>query len=265
VCRPRRTILEVLQDFHSARANLNLAYLLDMIPLMKPRGFSIASAQSRDTLDKANTRDTLDTSQSRDTLDTAQSRDTLDTCMAVVRYRTNLKVERLGVCSTWLSTLPINHPVELWCEPGSFYFPTDTPLIMVGPGTGCAPFRSLIQERGSSQEMVLFYGCRSEREDYFFREEWEGVERLRVITAFSRDQEHKVYVQHRIAEHSGLVWEMLERGACIYVAGSSNQMPGQVRAAFTTAVSTQAGLATDNAEQWIEGLVKSKRYQTETW
>ena len=65
-------------------------------------------------------------------------------------------------------------------------------ICQVGPGTGCAPFRSLIQERGGSQDLLLFYGCRNKEEDYFFNEEWQGVDRLRVITAFSRDQEFKV-------------------------------------------------------------------------
>ena len=194
-----------------------------------------------------------------------------------------MKKERIGLCSNYLANLPLNSCVKLFAEPGSFRFPTDRPIIMVGkccvnqpiltvyhkcfrvlgfctpsqmrntrlwtvanmphaslqtcfitnmhhykhasplqigPGTGCAPFRSLIQSRAkTSQQLILFYGCRSEHHDYFFRSEWDQITNLQVITAFSRDQERKIYVQHRIVEHGALVWGALEQGAVFCVAG----------------------------------------------
>ena len=93
-------------------------------------------------------------------------------------------------------------------------------IHQVGPGTGCAPFRALIQDRaGTPQQLVLFFGCRSADADYFFRDEWAEREGLRVFTAFSRDQEHKVYVQHRIVEQGVLVWDLIQQGAVFCVAG----------------------------------------------
>ena len=129
-------------------------------------------------------------------------------------------------------------------------FNTVINLFQVGPGTGCAPFRSLIQSRlNTPQQLLLFFGCRGEHRDYFFRDEWEtpvkfqetnsqgeleantseeerctfpitGSSCLQVITAFSRDQDRKIYVQHRIVECGQLVWRLLGQGAVFCVAGN---------------------------------------------
>ena len=141
--------------------------------------------------------------------------------MAVVKYRTKMYTPRTGVCSTWLSLLaPADHNggvvgegdsttslckhVNVWVCKGTIKFPEDhLPVVMVGPGTGCAPFRSFIQERVHRQatgETVLFFGCRSSSGDDFFADEWNnkhgncegGGGNVKVFTAYSRDQPQKV-------------------------------------------------------------------------
>eukprot|EP00116_Pleurobrachia_bachei_P003992 sb/3464254/ len=275
VSRPKRNILEVLSDFHSVRKNLDISYLFDVFGRIKPRGFSIASAQS--------------------------------TCPKSAQlYRTNLKSERVGLCSTWLSTLPVGAPVMVSLESGSFNFPPDRPIIMVlfsgwarngyspipisrpvtsrnkpycnnpwcdpcysqvGPGTGIAPFRSLIQSRaGTNQKLVLFFGCRYKDKDYLFESEWVGKPNLQVFTAFSRDQKDKVYVQDRIREHGELVWRLISReGAVFCVAGNSKNMPLQVKEALTDVVRGYGQLSPADTTKYIDQLIKGQLYQNETW
>uniref|UniRef100_G3S067 NADPH-dependent diflavin oxidoreductase 1 n=1 Tax=Gorilla gorilla gorilla TaxID=9595 RepID=G3S067_GORGO len=196
--RPRRTILEVLCDFPHTAAAIPPDYLLDLIPAIRPRAFSIASS--------------LLTHPSR-----------LQILVAVVQFQTRLKEPRRGLCSSWLASLdPGQGPVRvpLWVRPGSLAFPEtpDTPVIMVGPGTGVAPFRAAIQERVARGQTgnFLFFGCRWRDQDFYWEAEWQELEKrdcLTLVPAFSREQEQKVYVQHRLRELGSLVWELLDHQA----------------------------------------------------
>ncbi|CAI8025626.1 NADPH-dependent diflavin oxidoreductase 1 [Geodia barretti] len=172
--RPRRTILEVLADFPSAAADLDPSYLLELIPALQPRAFSIASSL-------------------------AAHPGSVQILVAVVEYQTHLQEPRKGVCSSWLASLDPGATVPVWVVSGSFSFPLQphTPLVMVGPGTGCAPFRALLEERNSQGESanMLFFGCRSATADHFFATEWSemvATGMLTLYTAFSRDQSFKV-------------------------------------------------------------------------
>uniref|UniRef100_A0A2K5L3T6 NADPH-dependent diflavin oxidoreductase 1 n=1 Tax=Cercocebus atys TaxID=9531 RepID=A0A2K5L3T6_CERAT len=196
--RPRRTILEVLCDFPHTAAAIPPDYLLDLIPAIRPRAFSIASSMLAHP-----------------------SR--LQILVAVVQFQTRLKEPRRGLCSSWLASLdPGQGPVRvpLWVRPGSLAFPEtpDTPVIMVGPGTGVAPFRAAIQERVAQGQTrnFLFFGCRWRDQDFYWEAEWQELETrdcLTLVPAFSREQEQKVYVQHRLRELGSLVWELLDRQA----------------------------------------------------
>uniref|UniRef100_A0A8C3X116 NADPH-dependent diflavin oxidoreductase 1 n=1 Tax=Catagonus wagneri TaxID=51154 RepID=A0A8C3X116_9CETA len=196
--RPRRTILEVLCDFPHTASAVAPAYLFELIPRIRPRAFSIASS--------------LLAHPAR-----------LQILVAVVRYWTRLKEPRRGLCSSWLASLdPGQGPVRvpLWVRPGGLTFPEtpDTPVIMVGPGTGVAAFRAAIQERVTRGQIgnVLFFGCRRRDQDFYWEAEWKALQErgyLTLITAFSREQEQKLYVQHRIREQGPLVWELLEHRA----------------------------------------------------
>ncbi|CAL1568163.1 unnamed protein product [Knipowitschia caucasica] len=248
--RPRRTALEVLADFPNTTAEIKVDYLLDLFPEIQPRSFSIASSL------KAHP-------------------NKIQILVAVVRYKTKLYNPRRGLCSNWLASLDPQKEVNvpLWVKKGSLKFPKDmdTPVIMVGPGTGVAPFRSVIQERIAEGKTanVLFFGCRSEFKDFYFKAEWEEKvkeEHLTLFTAFSRDQEHKVYVQHRISENAELLMDlMVNKNAYFYIAGNAKEMPSSVCDALKGVFQERGGVSAPEAEQMLAALEKSGRFQTETW
>lgn len=249
--RPRRTALEVLADFPHTTAELGADYLLDLFPEIQPRSFSIASS--------------LQAHPHR-----------LHILLAVVQYKTKMYKPRRGLCSSWLASLdPAQGEVlvPLWVKKGSLKFPEQhhTPVIMVGPGTGVAPFRSAIQERIAEGKTanVLFFGCRSESKDFYFRPEWEELERaghLVLFTAFSRDQEEKVYVQHRVRENAKLVWDLLaNQNGCFYIAGNSKEMPASVRDALKEVFQQEGGLSAEQAHEMLAAMERTARLQSETW
>lgn len=249
--RPRRTVLEVLADFWRTAAFLSLERLFDVMPTLKPRAFSIASSQRR-------------------------HHRRLQLLVAVVEYRTKLAAPRRGLCSTWMARLAAGERVPLWIRSGTMIFPADpkVPVVMVGPGTGCSPFRSFIDEELNSttsstekpRDLTLFFGCRSSTKDFFFDAEWaEYVERgrLRLFTAFSRDSPDKVYVQHRLEEQADVVRRLIvEEGGHVFVAGNAKQMPDQVRAALNAALRVDED--DDGVDRCAE-LEKRGRLQFETW
>ncbi|NWR48887.1 NDOR1 oxidoreductase, partial [Regulus satrapa] len=203
--RPRRTTLEVMWDFPHTTCAIPANYLLDLIPHIRPRAFSIASSMLAHP-------------------------ERMQILVAVVQYKTRLRKPRRGLCSTWLASLNPEQGdirVPLWVKKGGMKFPADpaTPVIMIGPGTGVAPFRAAIQERVAlgHRGNCLFFGCRYKSKDFYCQTEWEELVTkgfLTLFTAFSRDQEEKVYVQHRIRENRKLVWELLSsENAHVYLAG----------------------------------------------
>ncbi|KAM6903006.1 NADPH-dependent diflavin oxidoreductase 1 [Xenentodon cancila] len=249
--RPRRTALEVLADFRHTAGELKVDYLLDLFPEIQPRSFSIASSL------KAHP-------------------DRLQILVAVVRYKTKLHKQRRGLCSTWLASLdPAQGEVyvPLWVKKGSLRFPREKtlPVIMVGPGTGVAPFRSAIQERVAEGKTanILFFGCRSEYKDFYFQSEWKHMMEaghLQLFTAFSRDQEEKVYVQHRVRENAALLWDLISnKSACFYIAGNAKDMPASVCNAVTEVFQQEGDLSVDEAEKMLAAMAKTGRLQSETW
>ncbi|NXS54910.1 NDOR1 oxidoreductase, partial [Brachypteracias leptosomus] len=249
--RPRRTTLEALWDFPHTTCAIPPDYLLDLIPRIRPRAFSIASSMLAHP-------------------------DRLQVLVAVVRYKTRLSKPRRGLCSTWLASLNPEQGdvrVPLWVKKGGLKFPADpdTPVIMIGPGTGVAPFRAAIQERVAQgwRGNCLFFGCRQKSKDFYCQAEWEELVAkgfLTLFTAFSRDQEEKVYVQHRIRENRRLVWELLSRGgAHIYLAGNAKQMPEAVAEALQGVLQLEGGLSPSEAEEHLTALERSQRFQSETW
>ncbi|XP_052831310.1 NADPH-dependent diflavin oxidoreductase 1 isoform X1 [Octopus bimaculoides] len=246
--RVRRTTLEVLQDFKQTVPKIPFEYIFDLISPLKPRAYSIASSQKKSAM-------------------------TVDILVAAVKYRTKIQRPRLGICSNWITSREPHSTLPVWIKPGSFVFPAnpDIPVIMVGPGTGCAPFRSFIQERTSQNigETYIFFGCRNQKKDYFFQEEWEKLEQsnlLHVFPAFSRDQEDKVYVQHVLLKQKALVWNLLEvEKAYFYIAGNANQMPNNVRDAVVEIVETEGGKSKNDADEYVKYLEQTKRYQVECW
>ena len=137
--------------------------------------------------------------------------------------------------------------VPVWLKKGTMTFPPDKPLIMVGPGTGVAAFRAVIQQfKATGQQLILIFGCRSQEADFYYEQEWRDLQaqgvNLQIITAFSRENEEegKVYVQHKIRENGPFLAELiLSKDACIYVSGRAKFMPKSVEKAFAEIIKQQ--------------------------
>ncbi|HEY6876948.1 MAG TPA: hypothetical protein VI299_02975, partial [Polyangiales bacterium] len=143
----------------------------------------------------------------------------------------------------------------------------DTPMIMVGPGTGIAPFRAFLHERraiGAQGRNWLFFGERSAAQNFYYRSELEELERdgtlHRLDTAFSRDQLNKIYVQHRMLEHGEALYAWLQEGAYFYVCGDASQMAKDVDAALKQIVQTHGTMSAEDAHAYVTKLAQDKRY-----
>lgn len=178
---------------------------------------------------------------------------------------------RRGVCSHFLSGLvPLGSAqVPLYLHPHrGFTLPEDTeaPIIMVGPGTGVAPFRAFMQEREFLQakgKNWLFFGEWTRSHHYFYQDYWENLQRsgkMRMDVAFSRDQEHKVYVQHKMLENGKELFRWLEEGAYFFVCGDASRMSKEVDAALHEIVRVHGGLTDEKTKEYIKALRHSKRY-----
>ena len=193
--------------------------------------------------------------------------------VGVVRYEINGR-PRKGVCSTFLADRSTGSiPVFVHSSPG-FRLPADpaTPIIMVGPGTGVAPFRAFLEERraiGASGKNWLFFGDQKSACDFLYRNEllaWQHDGHLhRLDTAFSRDQSEKIYVQHRMQESAAQLWAWLQDGAYFYVCGDAKRMARDVDAALHDIVAEHGGLSPEAAAAYVEALKAQKRYQRDVY
>ena len=188
--------------------------------------------------------------------------------VAVVRYEGNGK-KRKGVCSSYLAER-VGEIVSCYLHPNkNFKLPEDpsTPIIMVGPGTGIAPFRAFIEERkstGATGKNWLFFGDRSQKTDYLYGEEWESYQKEGILNeldlAWSRDQAEKVYVQHKMLEKGPQLWTWFNEGAVFYVCGDASRMAKDVDQALRTIAQQEGSMSEDDAGVWVKGLQKEKRY-----
>lgn len=144
---------------------------------------------------------------------------------------------------------------------------SDTPMIMVGPGTGVAPFRGFLHEqlaRGDSGRNWLFFGEQHAASDFYYRDELETMRDKGLLTrldlAFSRDQADKIYVQDRMREHGAELWAWLEKGAHFYVCGDASRMAKDVDAALKAVVQTHGGLSLEAATAYVSRMASEKRY-----
>ncbi|MEP6810794.1 MAG: sulfite reductase subunit alpha, partial [Chthoniobacterales bacterium] len=192
----------------------------------------------------------------------------------VVRYESHGRM-RKGVCSTFMSERADASGMPVYPTTSKFRMPEspDTPMIMVGPGTGIAPFRAFLQERkaiGARGKSWLFFGSQQAKCDYFYEEEFAQMQRegflTRIDCAFSRDQEHKVYVQHRMRENSAELWRWLDgEGAHFFVCGDAKRMAKDVDATLKQIIETEGGKTPDQANEYIEQLKKDKRYKRDVY
>ncbi|MGD8112867.1 assimilatory sulfite reductase (NADPH) flavoprotein subunit [Vibrio sp. TRT 17S01] len=184
--------------------------------------------------------------------------------------------KRFGGASSFLAQrLEEGGEVKVFVENNNnFKLPQDdnTPVIMVGPGTGIAPFRSFIQERDNRDaegKNWLFFGDRTFTQDFLYQVEWQKYLKSGVLNrldvAFSRDQSEKVYVQHRILENAEQVWQWIQEGAYIYVCGDATRMAKDVHEALVIVAEQQGKMSRDDAEEFINELRKAKRYQRDVY
>ncbi|PKG22348.1 assimilatory sulfite reductase (NADPH) flavoprotein subunit [Niallia nealsonii] len=195
--------------------------------------------------------------------------------IGAVRYESNNR-DREGVCSILCAdrlqpgdTLPIyiqhNQNFKLPENP-------ETPIIMVGPGTGIAPFRAFMQEReeiGAEGKSWLFFGDQHFVTDFLYQTEWQNLIKNDVLTkmdvAFSRDSEKKVYVQHRMLENSKELFNWLEEGAVVYICGDEKHMAHDVHKTLIDIVEKEGNLSREKAEEYIASMQQAKRYQRDVY
>ena len=195
--------------------------------------------------------------------------------VGAVRYNTHGR-DRSGVCSVqFAERIQPGDTVPIYLKRNpNFKFPKngDTPVIMIGPGTGIAPFRAHMQEReeyGYKGNTWLFFGDQHFTTDFLYQTEWQEwlkdgfLEKMNV--AFSRDTDQKVYVQHRIAEHSKEFNEWLEKGASIYICGDEKNMAKDVHQAIRNVLVKEQNLTEEDAESYLKQMKKDKRYQRDVY
>jgi sulfite reductase (NADPH) flavoprotein alpha-component len=192
-----------------------------------------------------------------------------------VRYKIRNR-PRLGLCSTWLADRwPDHETFELYFQNQQKHFAMpvnpDTPMIMVGPGTGLAPFRAFIEDRrttGAKGRNWLFFGEQRRASDFFYEDEFSRDVTnnfLRLDVAFSRDQAEKVYVQNRMRESGKDIWAWLQDGAEFFVCGDKERMAADVDRELHAIAETHGGLSPEAAKEYIEGLRKTKRYKRDVY
>jgi sulfite reductase (NADPH) flavoprotein alpha-component len=195
--------------------------------------------------------------------------------IATVRYESQGR-KRQGVASTFLADrAPQGVPVPVFVHTAKhFRLPEDpaTPVIMVGPGTGVAPFRAFLQERragGGSGKNWLFFGEQRRSTDFLYEQELEemraGGTLTRLDVAFSRDQAQKVYVQHKMREASRELYAWLEEGAHFFVCGDGARMAKDVDAELQAVVGREKNCSAEEAAEYVEALKKSKRYKKDVY
>ena len=182
---------------------------------------------------------------------------------------------RKGVCSTFLADRAGDAPVAVFVQPShGFKLPTDgsVPIIMVGPGTGIAPFRAFLEERRATNapgKNWLFFGDQKRTSDFLYREQleaWVADDHLtRLDLAFSRDQAEKIYVQQRMIEAGAELWSWLQAGAHFYVCGDASRMAKDVDAALHQVIETAGGMNAEAAREYVAKLKSEKRYQRDVY
>ena len=198
----------------------------------------------------------------------------IHTTVAVVRYSAHNR-DRGGVCSTlFADRASIADRLPIYIQPNKkFRLPkANVPIIMIGPGTGIAPFRAFLHERralGAKGKNWLFFGERSAKTDFLYREELESMRAdghlTRLDTAFSRDQADKVYVQDKMMEQAPQFWTWLQDGASVYVCGDASRMAKDVHATLHSIVEKQGGISSEAAEEYVQLMKENHRYHRDVY
>lgn len=188
-----------------------------------------------------------------------------------------LKIPRRGVCTSWLAALEPGHSLRIGFQKGFITVPDNsTPVLCIGPGTGVAPMRAVIQQRVhdgvAADANTLYFGCRSASKDHHYGEEWSALAdagKVAYRAAFSRDGPEgkpRTYVQDLLREEKKRIWELVgERGAWVYISGSANKMPKAVRDAIAFAVQSEGGRSEAEAKEYVAKMEREWRLVEECW
>ena len=279
--KEKRNIVEILEDFKSVQ--VPIAFLLELLPPIAPRHFSIASSPMTEP-------------------------GKVHLCMAVVQYETPFKREISGLCSNWLAKMPVGTVVHMAVRPGLLRLPpmysaacrlaTSSastiesqaaaakqlplpPLILIGPGTGVAPMRGMLREIQAAKALLagrstqplwdarLYFGCRKASADHLYAEEWDAMKSCGALSsyrcAFSRDGPTKVYVQTLLWEDRESIAAALQHPQCaLFIAGNAKRMPTDVLAVLHKVVES-AGATPAQAKAHLMAMQQSKRLVIEAW
>ncbi|WP_353189515.1 assimilatory sulfite reductase (NADPH) flavoprotein subunit [Pandoraea pnomenusa] len=243
-----RDVLDVVRQFPARK--VKAAEFVGTLRTLQPRLYSIASSL-------------------------AASPETVHVTVGAVRYESHGRARR-GVASTYLADIAREgETVPVYIEANrNFKLPADSnaPVIMIGPGTGIAPFRAFVEERQALDapgRNWLFFGDRNFRTDFLYQREWQRYVKdgalNRIDLAFSRDTGDKVYVQHRMREQGKDLYAWLQEGAHLYVCGDAEQMARDVNTALIDIVTEHGGLTPDGAAEYVKTLQREKRYQRDVY
>jgi sulfite reductase (NADPH) flavoprotein alpha-component len=239
-----RQVLDLLADYPK---EWQAQELVDSLRRLTPRLYSIASSPDANP-------------------------DEAHLTVSVVRYDAFGR-EHWGAASNFLIGDVENVPVYLEAN-DRFRLPAsrDAPIVMVGAGTGIAPYRAFVEHRvehGHNGDNWLVFGDRNFRSDFLYQLEWLRYRKDGVLTrmdvAFSRDREEKVYVQRRLREQSRRLYDWLERGAHFYVCGDAERMAGDVHQALIDVVQKEGGVSEERAHEYINELKTARRYQRDVY
>ncbi|KAF7284794.1 cytochrome P450 reductase isoform X2 [Rhynchophorus ferrugineus] len=254
IIEDNRNIVHILEDMPSCKPALD--HLCELLPRLQPRYYSISSSPRLHPT-------------------------TVHATAVVVEYKTPTGRVNKGVATTWLQekvpSADKTCTVPIFIRKSQFRLPTkpQTPIIMIGPGTGVAPFRGFIQERHTSKEegkqvgqTVLYFGCRKKTEDFIYQEEFENYEKSGLLTlklAFSRDQAEKVYVTHLVEKDADLIWNIFENNGHLYICGDAKSMAVDVRNVILRIIQENGGMTEEQAQAYYKKMETQKRISMDVW
>ncbi|CNH87259.1 NADPH-dependent assimilatory sulfite reductase flavoprotein subunit [Yersinia pekkanenii] len=240
----------IVDMVRQAPSDLNADQLMALLRPLTPRLYSIASAQ-------------------------AETENEVHITLGVVRYDIDGRPRSGGASGYLADRLEVDGDIRVFIEHNdNFRLPAnpETPVIMIGPGTGIAPFRAFMQQRevdGAGGKNWLFFGNPHFTEDFLYQVEWQRYVKdgllTRIDLAWSRDQAHKIYVQDKLREQGAELWNWIQQGAHIYVCGDANRMAKDVEQVLLGVVAEHGAMDTEQADEYLSELRLARRYQRDVY